>query len=78
MKEVDIGRVLLGDDHECQVKDVGLVKLSLLDVIVRVVKYVRFVPKLKRNLILLGSLDAIGYSIKISKCNYESNEDIFC
>lgn len=65
-KEVDSSRVLLGNDHEHHVKGIGFVKLSLLDVILRVLDSVRLVLDLKRNFILLDTLDAIGKSFKIS------------
>lgn len=64
-KDFANGRVLLGDDYEYQVKGIYFVKLSLPNGTFRILSDVRYIPKLRRNLIFLGILDALRYSIKI-------------
>lgn len=65
LKESDSGKVLLGDDYECKIKDMGSVRLSLLDETIKSLNDMRFVHELRRNFILLGYLYVIGYMIKI-------------
>ena len=63
--EYDGGRVLMGNNAVCKVIGMGNIHLKLHDGTVRVIKQVRHVPDLKRNLISLGMLDQIGCSIKL-------------
>jgi len=44
----------MGDDHPCNLKGIGTVRIKMFDGIVRELKEVRYVPQLKRNLILVG------------------------
>ncbi|KAL0552306.1 hypothetical protein IC582_011414 [Cucumis melo] len=60
----DGGKVLLGDNGTCDVKGTGSVQISTHDGMVRILTNVRYVPKLKRNLISLGELDRSGCTIK--------------
>lgn len=53
------GFVLLGDNHEFQVKGLGKVKLCLESGIDLILDNVRFIPKLRRNLISLSALDRL-------------------
>ena len=46
----------MGDDHPCNVEGIGTVCIKMFDGIVRELKKVRYVPKLKRNLISVGAL----------------------
>lgn len=46
LKNFDGGKFLLDDDHECKVKGMGSVTLSLSDETTRSSNDVRFVPKL--------------------------------
>lgn len=57
--------VPLVDDNQFKVNGIGFVKLFLLDGTIIILSDVRFVSKLRRNLISLGILDILGYSIKI-------------
>lgn len=64
------GKVVMGNNNQqCLVKGIGDVKLKLDNGTVKILKAVRFVPDLKRNLISLGTLDKDG-------CKYESGNGI--
>ncbi|KAL4031342.1 hypothetical protein IC575_009619 [Cucumis melo] len=63
-QKVDGGKVLLGDNGTCDVKGTGSVQIATHDGMVRILTNVRYVPKLKRNLISLGELDRSGCTIK--------------
>lgn len=56
-REINGGKVLLGNNHECKVQGVGDIRLKLHDGSLRTLTSMRYVPKLKRNLISLGELD---------------------
>ena len=60
-KERRCGEVLMGDDSPCKIQGIGSVKIRMHDGIVRVLDKVRHVPKLKKNLISLGTLDKASY-----------------
>ena len=62
---VDNGHVLLGNNKACKVMGSGTIRLKMFDGTERVLKEVRYVPELKRNLISLGVLDQEGYSFKV-------------
>ena len=64
-KKIDGGKVLLGNNKECSVTGIGDIKLKLEDGSVKTLSNVRLVPELKRNLISVGMLDAIGVKIKV-------------
>ncbi|KAE8649708.1 hypothetical protein Csa_011950 [Cucumis sativus] len=49
----DGGKVLLGDNGNCDVKGIGSVQIATHDRMIRVLTNVRYVPKLKRSLRLL-------------------------
>ena len=63
--EFDGGRVMIGNNAMCRVIGIGTVKLRLQDGTLLMIKQVRHVPDLKRNLISLGMFDQIGYSIRL-------------
>ena len=56
---------VMGDDHPCNVKGIGTVRIKMFDEIVRELKEVRYVPQLKRNLISVGALEALGLVVSI-------------
>jgi len=73
-KDINGGKVLLGNNHECEVQGIGDVRLKLHDGSYRTLTILRYVPELKRNLISLGELDrnslkfkGEGGVVKISK-----------
>jgi len=55
----------MGDDHLCNIEGIGIVRVKMADGIVRELKEVRYVPQLKRNLILVGALEVLGLVISI-------------
>ncbi|CAM6100140.1 unnamed protein product [Calypogeia fissa] len=55
-----VGNVLMGNDHPCQIIGIGTIKIWMFDGIVRTLTNVRHIPDLKRNLISLGALDTHG------------------
>nr|GFA67652.1 retrovirus-related Pol polyprotein from transposon TNT 1-94 [Tanacetum cinerariifolium] len=63
--ECDRGRVLLGDNRECKIRDIGKVRLQLKDRSSFVLHNVRYIPELKRNLISLGTLEKEGYTVNL-------------
>nr|GFC62633.1 zinc finger, CCHC-type [Tanacetum cinerariifolium] len=63
--ECDGGKVLLGDNRECKIRGIGKVRLQLKDGSSFVLHNVRYIPELKRNLILLGTLKKEGYTVKL-------------
>ena len=60
----DGGKVLLGDSGTCDVKKNGSTEIATHDGMIRKLTNVRYVPKLKCNLISLGELDISGYAFK--------------
>nr|KYP64657.1 Retrovirus-related Pol polyprotein from transposon TNT 1-94 [Cajanus cajan] len=85
------GTVLLGDDHPCQVQGIGTVRLKMFDNREYILKDVRYVPDLKRNLISISMFDSLGYATKtqhgvlkilngslvIAKGNKDKNNGLF-
>ncbi|KAG8362995.1 hypothetical protein BUALT_BualtUnG0016000 [Buddleja alternifolia] len=59
------GSVLLGNNKSCKVQGIGSVRIKMFNGIEKVLKQVRYIPELKRNLISLGMLDDLGYSMKL-------------
>ena len=65
-KELDGGTVLMGNDASCKTVGIGTIKIRMHDGIVRILEDVRYVPELRKNLISLGCLDAIGCKITLN------------
>ena len=55
----------MGDDHSCNIEGMGTVRIKTDDGIVQELKEVRYVPQLKRNLISVGALEALGLVISV-------------
>lgn len=55
------GVVLMGNDAACKVAGKGAVRIKMHDGVIRTLSDVRHVPDLKKNLISMGTLDALGY-----------------
>ncbi|KAG8474318.1 hypothetical protein CXB51_033774 [Gossypium anomalum] len=58
---VSEGVVLMGNNVLCKIAGVGTIKVKMFDGIVRTLSDVQHVPELKKNLILLSTLDSKGY-----------------
>ena len=63
-KSVNCGFVLIGNYATCKVFGIGTIKIKMFDNVVRTLGEVRQVPKVKKNLISLGTLDSSGYCYK--------------
>ena len=61
---VNCSYVQMGNDASCKVIGIGTIKIKMFDNVVRTLGEVRHVPKIKNNLISLGTLDSKGYSYK--------------
>lgn len=66
-KEVSSGEVLMGDDSSCLVRGIGTVRIRMFDGMIRALGNVRYVPRLRKNLISLGTLDEASYGYKSKK-----------
>ncbi|GJR68923.1 hypothetical protein Tco_0014988 [Tanacetum coccineum] len=64
-KVVNGGLVQLGDNTTCTIKGTGKVKIQLHDGLSFILKDVRYVPRLRRSLISLGTIEKEGYTIKM-------------
>ncbi|KAG8478359.1 hypothetical protein CXB51_028117 [Gossypium anomalum] len=71
---VSEGVVLIRNNASCKIAGVGTIKIKMFDGVVKTLSDVRHVPKLKRNLISLSTLNSKGYRytaesgvLKISK-----------
>nr|GFB67488.1 retrovirus-related Pol polyprotein from transposon TNT 1-94 [Tanacetum cinerariifolium] len=59
------GSVQLGDNKECKIRGIGKARIQLRDGSSFVLHNVRYIPKLKRNLISLGTLEKNGFTVKL-------------
>ncbi|KAI4379525.1 hypothetical protein MLD38_005807 [Melastoma candidum] len=66
LDEIQGGKVLMGNDGECEVKGIGNIRLRTHDGQMHTLTDVRYVPEITKNLISLGALDARGYRISIT------------
>jgi len=57
-EKLDRGLVSLKNGHTCQIEGICTVHIKLFDEMVRELKDVRYIPQLKKNLILVGALEA--------------------
>lgn len=67
LKEDNYGHVLLRDNFEWEVKCIGMVRLKLNDGSKKLLSNVSCVPQIKKNLISVGMLDELGYTVKIEE-----------
>ena len=61
--ELDGGVVHLADNQPCKIAGIGSISLKNHDGSTRVLTYVRYIPKLEKNLIYLGTLESKGFTI---------------
>ena len=54
----------MGNDASCKVVGIGTIKIKMFDNVVRTLGEVWHVPKVKKKLISLGTLDFNGYCYK--------------
>jgi len=55
----------MGDDRPCNIDVIGTVHIKMFDGMVWQLKKVRYVPQLKKNLISIGALKALGLEVSI-------------
>ena len=65
-EKLDGCSVVMGDDCPCNMEGIGTVHVKMLDRMVRELKGMRYVPELKRNLISVGALKALGLEVSCS------------
>ena len=65
-EDVHGGQVILGNNKIYEVMGIGTVRIKMHDGVERVLQKVRYIPRLKRNLISLGTLDVKGFNYKAS------------
>ena len=56
------GSVLGFDNSPCKIEGIGSIRIKIFDGIIRTLTDVRYIPKMKRNLISMSALDAKGYT----------------
>ena len=61
--ELDDGVVYLADNQPCKIVGIGSISLKNHDGSTRVLTDVRYIPKLEKNLISLGTLESKGFTI---------------
>lgn len=54
----------MANNMTCQIKGIGTIKIRMSDGVEITLTDVMYVPELKRNMISLGTLDAVGYTFK--------------
>ena len=59
-ESLDSGVVLMGNNAQCSVANIGTVQIKTHDRVLRTLSNVRHIPDLKRNLISLGTLESNG------------------
>ena len=57
--------VVMGDDRPCHMEEIGTLLVKMFDRMVREWKDVRYVSQLKRNLISIDALEALGLEVSI-------------
>ena len=67
-KEIDGRNVILNNNKACNIQGIGSIKVRMFDGCDRVLENVRYVPKLRRNLISLRMLDLIGGDEGCERC----------
>ena len=76
------GEVVIGDGSTCEIIGIGSIYIQVHDGSIKKLIYVHFVPKLKRNLISLSTLEAMGFNfaaidgvLRVSRGNHITLKD---
>nr|GEX46543.1 G-type lectin S-receptor-like serine/threonine-protein kinase LECRK3 [Tanacetum cinerariifolium] len=64
-EEYDVGNILLGDSRECLICEICKVQVQMRDGSSFMLDNTRYVPKLRRDLISLGTLEKEGFIMKM-------------
>jgi len=62
-EKLDSCSVVIGDDRPCNIEGIGTILIKMFDRMMPKLKEVRYVPQLKKNLISVGALKALGLEI---------------
>ena len=63
-RSINSGTVTIGNGVHCKITGIGNIRIKMFDGVVKTLCDVRHVPKVKKNLISLGTLDSNGYGYK--------------
>ena len=63
-RSVNSGIVTMGSSAHCKITGICNIRIKMFDGVVRMLCNVKHVPKVKKNLISLGTLDSNGYGYK--------------
>ena len=55
----------MGDDRPCNMEGIAIVQIKMFDGMVRELKEVRYIPQVKKNLISIGTLEALGHAVSV-------------
>ena len=64
-EKLDGCSVVIDDDRPCNMEGIGTVFIKMFDRIVQKLKEVRYVPQLKKNIISVSALKALGLDVSI-------------
>jgi len=64
-EKLDGCSVTMGDHRPCNMEGIGTVQIKMFDGMVRELKKVRYVPQVKKNLIFVGALKALGHGVSV-------------
>jgi hypothetical protein len=59
------GDVIIGDESPLEISGIGCVQIKVYDDIFKTLTNVRYIPKLKTNIISLGTLEAMGFKFSV-------------
>ena len=66
-QQIEGSMVLLGNNKSCKMLGNGSIRFKMFNGLKRLLKDVRYVPELKRNLLSIGMLESIGCLVKIGQ-----------
>ena len=55
----------MGNDHPCNMEGIGTIQIKMFDRMVRELKEVRYVTQVKKYLISVGALEALGHVVSV-------------
>ena len=55
----------MGDDRPCNMEGIGTVQIKMLDGMIRELKEVKYIPQVKKNIISVGVLEALGHTVSV-------------
>ena len=64
-EKLDGCSVIISDDRPCNMEGICTVQIKLFDGMVQKLKEVRYAPQVKKNLISIGALKALGHVVSV-------------